>query len=86
MNIKYALHATFGKPIIPVSAICEDFFGCRVKTANERIRAHTFPVPAFRLTDKNSGDYFVNVDDLADYITEQQTKAKAEWNQVHSTH
>ncbi|MEZ8745947.1 pyocin activator PrtN family protein [Vibrio sp. 10N.222.54.F12] len=86
MNIKYALHATYGKPIIPVSEICEEFFGLRIKTANERIRAHTFPIPAFSLTGKKNGDYFINVDELAAHIEKQQAKAKEEWDEVHSTH
>lgn len=86
MSIKYALHATYGKPIIPVGEICEEFFGLRVKTAHERIRAHTFPIPAFRLTDKNNGDYFVNIDDLAAHVDERHAKAKEEWEAVNSTH
>lgn len=79
MNTKYALHAAFAKPVIPVSEICQGFFNCKVQTANERIRAGTFPIPAFRLTGKNSGDFFVKVDDLADYIDEMHSKAKEEW-------
>lgn len=86
MNTKYALHATYGKPIIPVSEICEEFFACRIKTANERIRAYTFPIPAFRLSGKNNGDYFVNIDDLAAYIDEHHAKAKAEWQAVNQHH
>ena len=79
MNTKYALHAAYGRPLIPVSEICEEFFNCRIKTANQRIRAGTFPIPAFRLTDKNSGNFFVKIDDLADYIDKMHTKAKEEW-------
>ena len=79
MDTKYALHALYGQPIIPVSQICEEFFNCKVQTANQRIRAKTFPIPAFRLTDKNSGQFFVKIDDLADYIDKMHAKAKEEW-------
>ena len=58
MNTKYALHAAFGKPIIPVSEICQEFFNCKVQTANQQIRAKTFPIPAFRLTDKKQRSLF----------------------------
>ena len=79
MNTKYALHARYGKPVIPVSEICQEFFNCMLQTANQRIRGGTFPVPAFRLSGKNSGDFFVKVDDLADYIDKMHAKAKEEW-------
>lgn len=82
MNTRYALHAVFGKPIIPVKDICEDYFNCKVKTANERIKALTFPIPAFRLTSTQSGEFYVSVDELADYIDKQSERAKAEWASV----
>lgn len=64
---------------IPVEAICQRYFNCTVKTANERIKKNVFPVPAYRTTDSNSGDYYVNAEDLAALIERKSSEAKAEW-------
>ncbi|MGL4225432.1 MAG: pyocin activator PrtN family protein [Vibrio sp.] len=71
MNTKYALLVVYGSPIIPVQDVCEDVFNCQKKTAHHQIVSYTFPVPAFRLTEKTSGDFFITVDDLASYIDQQ---------------
>ncbi|KJY79111.1 hypothetical protein TW74_09560 [Vibrio nigripulchritudo] len=71
---------------IPVKDICQRYFNCSVKTANERIKSNTFPLPAFRTTDTNSGDFFVTAEDLAALIVKQHAKAKAEWEAVNKPH
>ncbi|MFA0113550.1 pyocin activator PrtN family protein [Vibrio sp. 10N.261.46.E11] len=71
---------------IPVKDICQRYFNCTVKTANERIKKNVFPVPAYRTTDSNSGDYYVDAKDLAALIERKSSEAKAEWEAVNSTH
>ncbi len=71
---------------IPVKDICQRYFNCSVKTANERIKARTFALPAFRTTGTNSGDFFVAAEDLAELIETQRANAKAEWEAANSIH
>ncbi|MCG9790662.1 pyocin activator PrtN family protein [Vibrio mediterranei] len=71
---------------IPVEAICQRYFNCTVKTANERIKKKKFPVPAYRTTDGNSGDYYVAAEDLAELIERKHAQAKAEWEAANSIH
>ncbi|SBS65533.1 pyocin activator PrtN family protein [Vibrio atlanticus] len=72
------INAQYGAEV-PVSAICQRYFNCSVKTANERIKAKVFPLPAYRTTDSNSGDYYIDADDLAALIERKHSEAKVEW-------
>lgn len=71
---------------IPVRNICQHYFNCTVKTANERIKVKKFPLPAYRITDTNSGDYYVTAEDLAALIEKKHSQAKAEWEAVNQLH
>lgn len=71
---------------IPVKDICQRYFNCSIKTANERIKAKAFPLPAFRTTGANSGDFFVTAEDFAELIEKQHAKAKAEWEEANNLH
>lgn len=71
---------------IPVRNICQHYFNCTVKTANERIKVKKFPLPAYRITDTNSGDYYVTEEDLAALIEKKHSQAKAEWEAVNQLH
>ena len=79
------ISAQYGSEV-PVSAICQRYFNCSVKTANERIKAKAFPLPAYRITDNNSGDYYVDADDLAALIERKHAQAKAEWEAANKIH
>ncbi|WP_028115898.1 pyocin activator PrtN family protein [Ferrimonas senticii] len=83
MNTRYALHATFGKPIIELSAICQSYFGINLRTAYLKANAQSLPIPAFRMDNSQRSPFFVNVDDLADYIDRRMAEAKAEFDSVH---
>lgn len=71
MKTEFGLLAAFGDSVIPVSDVCEVFFNCKKKTANQRIKAFTFPVPAFSLMNGDRNEYFVTTEDLAAYIDEK---------------
>ncbi|MCG9790661.1 pyocin activator PrtN family protein [Vibrio mediterranei] len=83
MNTEFGLLAAFNDSIIPVPDICEVFFDCKQKTANQKIRSFTFPIPAFSLTSGDRNEYFVTIEDLAAYIDEKYATEKSnleEWN------
>ncbi|BDU38722.1 pyocin activator PrtN family protein [Vibrio nigripulchritudo] len=82
MNTEIGLLAAFGDSIIPVSDVCEPFFNCKKQTAHQKIKAYTFPIPAFRMADSNKNEFFVTTEDLATYIDqefEDSTKALGKW-------
>ena len=84
MNTNFALLARFGSPIIPVEDICIEFFGVQKKTAEQMVKAGTFPVPAFKLReiDNQRSPTMVKIEDLAAHIDKQYKKAKLEWQSV----
>lgn len=81
MKTEFGLLAAFGDSIIPVSDICELFFNCKKQTAYQQIKAYTFPIPAFRITDSNKNDYFVTSEDLAHYIDVKLTNSQYQLEQ-----
>lgn len=82
MQTQFALLAMYGKPTIPLSEVAQEYFGLTPKTAAEKARNCTFPVPTFRLRDSQKAPLFVKIEDLAAYIDEQYTKAANEWASV----
>ena len=76
MKSEFALLAAFGDSIIPVSDICEPFFGVKKQTAYQKIKAYTFPIPAFRISESNKNDYFVTAEDLAAYTDSKLADSK----------
>ena len=71
MKTEFALLAAFGDSLIPVADICEPLFGVKKQTAYQKIKAYTFPIPAFRISESNKNDYFVIAEDLAAYMDDQ---------------
>lgn len=76
MKTEFGLLAAFGNSIIPVSDICEPFFNCKKQTAYQQIKAYTFPIPAFRISESNKNEYFVTTEDLAEYIDSKLADSK----------
>ncbi|WP_419797286.1 MAG: pyocin activator PrtN family protein [Terasakiella sp.] len=79
MNTAYLLLARFEKPTVHLTDICEEFFGCAKKTAMEKAKAGTLPVPAFRLEDNKRAPWLININDLASLIDRQREQAQREW-------
>lgn len=78
-GIAYGLHARFGKDTIPLSEICEEYFGINPKTAQQKARSYDLPLPVFRMDESQRAPYLVMVNDLAEFIFKQQEIARGEW-------
>lgn len=82
INIAYALHLRFGSPVVELRHISEEFFGVSPKTAQQRVNACEFPIPAFRMEDSQRSPSLVRIDDLASYLEKRYEAAKTEWLSV----
>lgn len=84
-NTAYGLHARFGKSEIPLSDICEEYFGINIKTAQQKARTYELPLPVFRMDESQRAPYLVKVDDLAEFIDKKHELAREEWLMVRGT-
>jgi hypothetical protein len=78
------LTAQYGKPIVPLSDICEEYFGCGIRHARVKAARNALPVPTWRLLDSRRSPYMVRLQDLAQHIdkTAQDAKAAHEHSQL----
>jgi hypothetical protein len=79
MNTAFLLMAQYQKAILPLSDICVAYFGCAKHTADQKAKAGTLPVPAFKCGTGQKGPYMVSINDLAQLIDERREAAKADW-------
>lgn len=82
MNTYFGLLAQFGKAEIPLSECC-GMFGLSEGEAKRRATLHDLPVPAYR-AGSQKGPWLVSADDLAKYLDERKTDARAEWKKMHA--
>lgn len=84
MNTNFALLARFETPVIELKKICEEFFGIKPKTAEQKVKGCDFPIPTFKLRDSERSPTLIRVEDLATYIDKRYAEAELEWKQVHN--
>jgi len=84
MNTNFALLARFETPVIELKTVCEEFFGIKPKTAEQKVKGCDFPIPTFKLRNSERSPTLIKVEDLAAYIDKCYTEAKTEWHQVHN--
>jgi len=82
MNTIFALGLQYGKAVIDLKDVCDDVFGVKIKTAEQQIKALTFPIVTFKLRDSERCPTQIHIEDLANYIDECRTKAQEEWQSV----
>ena len=85
MNTNFALLARYQTPVVELKEICEEFFGIKPKTAEQKVKACDFPIPTFKLRDSERSPTLVKVEDLASYIDKRYEEAESTWQQVHSS-
>jgi hypothetical protein len=78
MKTAFALMAQHEKAVLPLDDICEEYFGCKKKTAEGKALAGSLPVAAFRIGTQK-GRWMVHVTDLAEMIDKQREEAKKDW-------
>ena len=84
MNTNFALLARFESPVIELKIVCEEFFGIKPKTAEQKVKGCDFPIPTFKLRDSERSPTLIKIEDLANYIDKRYAEAENEWKQVHS--
>jgi hypothetical protein len=80
MNTTFLLLSCFGKVAVPLSEICEEYFGCSIRTAASKAKAGTLPVPAFQASQSQKSPWLVNVADLAKLLDKHRSIAEADWH------
>ena len=78
----FLLFARFNRETIPMVEIAENYLGMKEKYAREKFNRGEFPIPAFRTYDSPNAPIMVRIQDLATYLDEQATKARAAWGKA----
>lgn len=79
MNTTLLLMAQFEKTVIPLDAICEQYFSLSPAKARRLAGLNQLPVPTFRLNNSQKAPVCVHVDDLARHIDRQREVARDCW-------
>ncbi|TWX55257.1 pyocin activator PrtN family protein [Colwellia hornerae] len=83
MNTTFMLMAQFEKALVPLSEVCDEYFGCSYRTAVNKANGGTLPIHVVRLDESNKkSPLLIHVADLASLIDKQRELAKKEWEHV----
>ena len=72
MNTMFLLMAEFETASIPLSDVCEKFFGMKPATADKKAALGQLPIPTFRAGESQKAPRMIHIQDLADYIEKQR--------------
>ncbi len=79
MITSLALMAIYKTPVIPLTEVCERFFGLSYEEALKKAARNELPVPAFRLTNSRKAPFVVSAEALGNWIDKQEAAAVALW-------
>ncbi|MEO8297097.1 MAG: pyocin activator PrtN family protein [Burkholderiales bacterium] len=74
-----ALMSIHKAPVIPLSEICERYFGISYEEAMRRATKHELPVPTLRLTSSRKSPVMVTCEALGAYIDSAAEAGRALW-------
>lgn len=72
MNTIFLLMAEFETASIPLSDVCEKYFGMKPATADKKAALGQLPLPTFRAGESQKAPRMIHIQDLADYIEKQR--------------
>lgn len=72
MNTIFLLMAEFETASIPLSDVCEKYFGMKPATADKKAVLGQLPIPTFRAGESQKAPRMIHIQDLADYIEKQR--------------
>jgi len=75
----FGLLAEFETPEVPLSEICEKYFGCKHNEAKRRAARRSLPIPVHKIVKSQKAEYMVAIDELAAWIDKQKEIARADW-------
>ena len=84
MNTFFCLMAEFETSEIPLSAICEKYFGLSLQKASQQARIQGLPVPCYRGGSQKS-QWLISANDLADWIDFKKEQARHDWKRINGT-
>lgn len=84
MNTMFLLMAEFETATIPLTQICERYFGMKPATAERKAWLNQLPVPTFRAGDSQKAPRMIHVADLAEYIDKQRRECKEQFDLLKS--
>ncbi|AST68985.1 pyocin activator protein PrtN [Kosakonia cowanii] len=64
--------AEFETASIPLSYVCEKYFGMKPATADKKAALGQLPLPTFRAGESQKAPRMIHIQDLADYIEKQR--------------
>ncbi|EGQ8008893.1 TPA: hypothetical protein GRR58_22090 [Vibrio parahaemolyticus] len=83
LSTKSMLAGMFGmKPCVPLEDITEEFLDISFNTAQRKARLNELPFPAFRLGMSQKSPWYVNLDELAEYIEKRSSEARTAWKRA----
>ncbi|MDU2730480.1 MULTISPECIES: pyocin activator PrtN family protein [Pantoea] len=77
MNTMFLLMAEYETATVPLSQVCEKFFGMKSATAERKASENKLPIPTFRTADSQKAPRMVHISDLAEFIDRQREESKA---------
>lgn len=77
MNTMFFLMAEYETATVPLSEVCEKYFGLKAATAERKASEHKLPIPTFRTADSQKAPRMVHISDLAEFIDRQREQSKA---------
>jgi len=73
----FLLMAEYETATVPLSQVCEKFFGMKATTAERKASENKLPIPTFRTAESQKAPRMVHIADLADFIDRQRDESKA---------
>ena len=77
MNTMFLLMAEYETATVPLSQVCEKFFGLKSAPAERKASENKLPIPTFRTADSQKAPRMVHISDLAEFIDRQREESKA---------
>lgn len=84
MNTMFLLMAEYETATVPLSQVCEKYFGMKSATAERKASENKLPVPTFRTAESQKAPRMVHIADLADYIDEQRKASRELHSATHT--
>ncbi|WP_024557629.1 pyocin activator PrtN family protein [Franconibacter pulveris 1160] len=82
MNTMFLLMAEYGSVTVPLSQVCEKYFGLKPPTAEKRAAMGELPIPTFRAAESQKAPRMIHIQDLANHIDEQLKRGRALMEQM----
>ncbi|MDR6298234.1 pyocin activator PrtN family protein [Pantoea dispersa] len=77
MNTLFLLMAEYETATVPLSQVCEKYFGLKAATAERKAAENKLPIPTFRTAESQKAPRMVHISDLAEFIDRQRAESKA---------